>query len=192
MKKLIVFSAIFGMFAVQSFAQQNSPYKGLNQLLSMDFFEKFDELKNNIEDNVIQVKLVEYKYDDEELEILMDSYNASAKYYNKILEDMKNDLLNRRERKKMIAYPDAYVANIGVRLENAEDFYANTFQEEYFDITGNTAAIPWGLVNDIIKYSQVAIEVIKAVKAEVKKYNETLLGKHLVEPYRFREWDEIN
>lgn len=191
MKRLIIFFIFFILFSVQSFGQNNSPYKGLNQLLNTDFFEKFDDLKNEIEDKAIQIKLVEYKYEEGELETLIDSYNASVKYYNKILEDMKNDLLNRKERKKMLAYPDAYAANLGVKLEKAEEFYANTFQEEYFNITGNTATIPWGLIGEIIKYSQVAVEIMKTVKAEIKRYNETLLDTHLIEPHRFRTWDEI-
>jgi len=191
MKFHISFIGVLLLLTIHLSAQKSSTYAGLNRLLDTEFFEKFESLKTDIEDKVVQVKLVEYKYHEEDIETLMDSYNASADYYNKILEDIKTDLLIRRNRKKLIAYPDAYVANLEVKLEKAEEFYANTFAVDYYEITGNTASLPFGLINDIIKYAQIAIELIKAIKKEVKKYNETILDEYLIKPYKFRYWDEI-
>jgi len=191
MKLHINFIGILLLCSMNLFAQ-NSTYKGLNELLGTEFFKKFESLKTDVEAKVVQVKLEEYKYHEEDIEALRDSYNASAEYYNRILEKVKNDLLNRRARKKLIAYPDAYTKDLGVKLEDAEEFYANTFGKEYFEITGNTASIPFGLINDIIKYAQVAIELIKAIKKEVKKYNEKLLDEYLINPYKFKSWDEIS
>lgn len=189
--KIKIYFILFYILIALQLSAQNSTYKGLNELLSTEFFEKYKSLKTDIEDKVIQVKLEEYKYHEEDMDALIESYNASAEYYNRIIEKVKNDLLKRRERKKLIAFPDAYVKDLGIKLERAEEYYASTFGDEYYNLTGNTAAIPIGLINDIIKYAQIAIELVKAIKKEVKKYNEKLLDEYLIQPYKFKTWDEI-
>lgn len=189
-----LYFSIFGLILLLTTQiQAQSTYQGLNKLLNMEFFDEYDSLKMSIEDKVLQVKLEEYKYHQEDIEKLMDSYNAAAEYFNRTMfEKMKNDLLKRRERRKMISFPDVYAQDMGVRLKKAKEFYERTFGKEYYDITKNTAAIPMTLIYDIIKYSQVAIELIKAIKKEVKKYNDKLLNDYLIEPHKFKAWDEIN
>lgn len=189
MKTILCFCFLIIQFT--AIGQSNTAYNGLNTFLGSDFFTKFEEVRNNVEDKVIQIKLKEHQYDEEDVQILMDSYEASAKYYNRILEGLKYDLLNKRKRKEMIKFPNGYVANLRDKLDKANEYYANTFEEEYFNITGNTAAIPVNLLTDIIKYVKVSIDIIKAIKAEVKRFNEDLMNKNLLEPYQFRTWEEI-
>ncbi len=189
MKNIIFFC--FLLFQLTAFGQSNTAYNGLNTFLGSDFFTKFEEVRKNVEDKVIQVKLKEHQYDDDDIDILIDSYTASAKYYNRILEGLKYDLLNKRKRKEMIKFPNGYVSNLQDKLEKANEYYANTFEEEYFNITGNTGAIPINLLTDIIKYVKVSIEIVKAIKAEVKRFNEELMNKNLLAPYQFRTWEEI-
>lgn len=183
---------LFCIIHLSVFSQSNSVYNGLNTFLGSDFFATLEEVRDNVEDKVVQIKLKEHQYDDEDMEILMDSYNASAKYYNRILLGLKHDLLNKKKRREMIKFPNGYIADLQNKLERANEYYANTFEEEYFNITGNTGAIPVQLITDIIKYAKISIELIKAVKAEVKKFNEDMMAKHLIEPYSFKPWDEIN
>jgi hypothetical protein len=47
------------------------------------------------------------------------------------------------------------------------------------------------MLPQIIKYAQLAIEVIKRIDGEIKKMNEAILDQYLVQPYRFKRWDEI-
>jgi len=186
-----LFLVCFLLLSAIQMSAQNSNYVGLDRLIGSDFFKKFEELKISIKDKVVQIKLEEYKYLDADIENLRNSYNTSAEYYNRILEKIKNDILDKKERKKMKTYPEAYVKDLEIKLESATEYYTNSFHKKYLDITGYTGSIPSNLINDIIQYAQTAIEMISAYKKEVKKYDEKLLDKYLIQPYKFKTWDEI-
>ena len=48
------------------------------------------------------------------------------------------------------------------------------------------------LLPQIIKYAEAGISIFQRMQEEVKKFNEDMLNKYLVENNRFKMWDEIN
>ena len=101
--------------------------------------------------------------------------------------------MHKEKRKYLITYPDSYSKQVESDLYRAKEYYANTFQKEITELTNGqiTGTALLVLMPQIIKYAQMAIEAIKRIDSEIKKMNEAILDQYLVEPYRFKHWDEI-
>ena len=136
---------------------------------------------------------IQGRYSKEEVDNVISAYNSSADYFNAALNNIKADLMHREKRKYLINYPEAYSKQVEADLYRAKEYYANTFQKEITQLTNGqiTGSALIALLPQIMKYTKLAIEVIRKVDAEIKKMNEAILDQYLVQPYRFKHWDEI-
>lgn len=191
MKALILTIFLSGSFTI---LYSQSLYSGLNSFLSQDFFDEYDELSTRAEDAVRQFKYVQHKYSPSEIEDVKKAYNASAGYFNSVVLNIKNDLLNKQKRKFMVQFPQDYAKQVEADLYRAREFYESNFQKEIIQVTNGeiTGVAFLALLPEIIGYAKTAFAAYTKIKAEMKKFNDNLLQKQLVEPYTFRMWDEIN
>ena len=138
-------------------------------------------------------KVIQGRYSKEQVDNVVYAYNSSADYFNAALQNIKADLMHKEKRKYLITYPDSYSKQVESDLYRAKEYYANTFQKEITELTNGqiTGTALLVLMPQIIKYAQMAIEAIKRIDSEIKKMNEAILDQYLVEPYRFKHWDEI-
>jgi len=172
---------------------QSGAIAALTTLQETAFFNEFSELKDRSETAVKNFKTIQGRYSQAEVENVISAYNSSADYFNAALLNIKNDLMHKEKRKYLINYPEAYSKQVEADLYRAKEYYANTFQKEVIQLTNGqiTGSALIALMPQILKYTQLAIEVIRRVDGEIKKMNEAILDQHLVEPYRFKHWDEI-
>lgn len=191
MKKIILTIAIFSASFQWVFTQ--SVYTALNHFLSQDFFSEYEELRSRAEESVRQFKYIKHKYSDEEITDVMHGYNAAADYFNSVLINIKNDLLDKRKRNYMVQFSEDYAKQIEADLYRAREFYENTYQKEVVRVTNGeiTGAAFLALLPKIIGYAKTAFNVYKKIKKQMKKFNEDLLNQHLIERYKFKKWDEI-
>jgi hypothetical protein len=172
---------------------QSGTVLALKSLQETPFFNEFRELRDRSQTAVKNFKTIQGRYSAEEVENVVNAYNSSADYFNAALLNIKADLMHKEKRKYLINYPDAYSKQVEADLYRAKEYYANTFQKEVTQLTNGqiTGSALIALLPQILKYTQLAIEVIKRVDSEIKKMNESILNQYLVEPYRFKHWDEI-
>lgn len=191
MKNLLL-SIITALMSASTFGQSGT-VAALKTLQETAFFNEFRELKSRSESAVKNFKTIQGRYSKEEVDNVISAYNSSADYFNAALLNIKADLMHKEKRRYLINYPDAYAKQVDADLYRAKEYYANTFQKEVIQLTNGqiTGSALLALMPQILKYTQLAIEVIKKVDAEIKKMNEAILDQHLVEPYRFKHWDEI-
>jgi hypothetical protein len=182
------------LFAGVTYGQSSSTYMALNQFLNTEFFKEFETLRLRSEKAVKDFKTIQNKYSEEDIEAVRDAYNSSAEMFNAVLLNIKNDLLHKQKRKFLVAFPEDYSKQIEADLYRAKEYYANTFQREVSQVTDGeiTGVAIMALLPQLIKYTKLAMSVIKKIKAEIKKFNESLLQKYLIDPYHFKTWDEIN
>ncbi len=190
--KSTIFTLLFLGIAISSSTQ--SVYSALNQFLSQDFFSEYQELRDRAEDAVRRFKFVQHKYSASDIEGVANAYNASAVYFNSVLENIKGDLLNKHKRQFMVQFPEDYAKQVEADLYRAKEFYETNFQKEIIQVTNGeiTGLAFLALLPNIIGYAKSAMAVYKKIKNQMKKFNENLLNKNLIEPYRFKTWDEIN
>ena len=170
-----------------------SVYTALNHFLSQDFFSEYEELRSRAEESVRQFKYVQHKYSEEEITNVMYGYDAAAGYFNSVLLNIKNDLLDKRKRNYMVQFSEDYAKQIEADLYRAREFYENTYQKEVIKVTNGeiTGAAFLALLPKIIGYAKTAFSVYKKIKKQMKKFNEDLLDKHLIQRYKFKKWNEI-
>jgi hypothetical protein len=187
---LLSFMAI--IVASSSFAQSGA-VPALQTLQQTPFFNDFKELRDRSQTAVKNFKAIQGRYSKEQVDNVVYAYNSSADYFNAALQNIKADLMQKEKRKYLIAYPDSYSKQVEADLYRAKEYYANTFQKEITELTNGqiTGTALLVLLPQIIKYAQMAIEVVKRIDSEIKKMNEAILDQYLVEPYRFKHWDEI-
>lgn len=190
--KTWLFSIIMGLISTAAWSQSGA-VAALNTLQQTAFFNEFKELKDRSETAVRNFKTIQGRYSEEEVANVASAYNSSADYFNAALLNIKKDLMHKEKRKYLISYPEAYSKQVEADLYRAKEYYANTFQKEVVQLTNGqiTGSALIALMPQILKYTQLAIEVIRRVDNEIKKMNEAVLDQHLVEPYRFKRWDEI-
>ena len=194
MKYLNFISILFILMSETSFSQPSGVYFALNQFLNTDFFREYNELRDRAERSVRDFKMIQNRYSEEDIQNVADAYNASAESFNRVLENIKIDLLHREKRKYLISYPESYSKQIEADLYRAREFYANTFQKEVSRVTQGeiTGVALLALLPQLIKFAEAGIGVFKRIQEEIKNFNEQMLNKYLIENNRFRSWDEIN
>jgi hypothetical protein len=191
MKNLLLFLVL--ILAVQSARSQSSSILALKSLQGTAFFNEYRELQERSQTAVKNFKLIQDRYSKEEVDNVIYAYNSSADYFNAALENIKADLLNKEKRRYLITYPESYSKQVEADLYRAKEYYANTFQKEVTALTNGqiTGAALVALLPQVIKYAKLAIELIRQVDSQIKKMNETILDQYLIQPYRFKSWDEI-
>lgn len=172
---------------------QSGSVAALKSLQETQFFTEFKELRERSQGAVKNFKIIQDRYSKEQVENVIYAYNSSADYFNAALRNIKADLMHKEKRKYLIHYPESYSKQVEADLYRAKEYYANTFQKEITELTNGqiTGSALIAMLPQILKYAQLAIEVMKRVDAEIKKMNEAILDKYLIEPYRFKSWDEI-
>ncbi len=194
MKNLLL-TFIIGCTSYSVLAQDANIPNSLQKLLDTDFFTQYDEIRQRAHTSVKAFKKLsaEENYSEEDLEIVKDAYMASAEKFNAILVGVKNDLLNKRSRKMLIRFPDAYSSKLEKELDYANEYYEQTFRKEIARVTnGEILGLSFmELLPVVIKGVKIAIQVINKFKAEVRKYNDAMLQQHLVEKYKFQEWEKL-
>jgi len=194
MKKLAI-TALISISVTLVFGQSANIPNSLSELLNTDFFTKYEEIRERAHASVKAFKKLseEENYSTEDVQIVRDAYTASAEKFNNILIDVKNDLLSKRGRKMLIRFPDAYSSQLENKLDFANEYYEQTFRKEVARVT-NGEVLGMGfleLLPVILKGMKIAIQVIKKFEAEVRKYNEAMLQQHLVEKYKFEDWEKL-
>ena len=189
---VLVLTALGGLTAQ---CPGSSPYWGLNCFLNSEFILKFEEARSRMEQSAYDFKaLAELEdFSDEEVQLVIDAYNASATRFNDGLYKIKDDLLDRRKRKFLIRYPEDYAMQIEADLNQATNYYQNTYGRTVTELTaGRIQTVSFlVLLPEIIKYGKLAFALFNKIKQEVRKYNEEMIDQYLIESHRFHSWDEI-
>ncbi len=190
-----LFIAVLAFTTASAFAQPkgSSAYAGLTQFLNTEFIQKFEQSRNKAEQAVRDFNRIKNEFSQEDAQRVMDAYNASAEQFNQVLYNIKNDLLDKKKRKFIIEYPNDYSRQIETDLNTAKAYYENNFQTVIFEVTGGrVSGMPFlALLPEIIKYGKIAFQLFQSIKAEIKKYNDAMLEDHLIQPYRFHSWNEL-
>ena len=185
---------LFLLFVLPQMAFSQDVYVGLKQFTNTAFIQEFVNIRESAENSVSSFKKIQHQYNEEDVQQVIYAYNASAEYFNTVLLNIKDDLLDKTKRKFIVLYPEDYSKQVEADLYRAREFYTDTYVKEVTYLTGDKMGTGsfLAMLPTIITYAKGAIDIIKKLKKEMRKYNEKMLQQYLIEPYRFRSWDEIN
>lgn len=193
MKKQLIIPAFLLLLGLSNTIYSQNTLNGLQQFLDTDFMQKFNEAKRKSEESVQNFKQIQKEYSEEDIQRVMDAYNASADKYNSILLKVKEDILNKQTRKLLISSPDTYASAMEAELNEAKDFYSNNYVKIVTEVTGGriTGTPFLVLLPELIKYGKLAWEMFKGIKAELRLYNDSILEQRLVRPNSFSSWNGV-
>ncbi len=173
---------------------QTGVYPALNKFLDTRFFIEFQQIRTNAESTVRSFKRKQDQYSPEDVQAVVDAYNTSAEYFNNVLRNIKQDLLDPEKRRFLVKFPADYSKQVECDLYRAKDFYQSKFQTKLLEVTGNDTGTgaTLALVISILNYGKTAIDILASIREELRKFNDGILEQYLIGPYQFKSWDAIN
>jgi len=185
----------FLFVAVAAVAQPNKKVApALSKFLNTDFMLKYRDLRIGAESAAIGVQSKKDEMKASDLVRLRSAYDQTASRANNLLDNIKQDFLNQKKLKSIAEFPEMYSDGLRYKLQELSDYYTANFQQVLADaqvknVDGSAVLI---LVIELISLSKGLTDYFTAVRREAKMYTDAYLQEHLVQPYRWRYWDEIS
>lgn len=196
MKTIIPFlTAMILLLSNQIFAQNNGKMDGaLNGFLNTEFMIKLKDMKIEAEVSVQNFKKVSGTLKPEAVRKVQTGYDQTAYRCNQLLTNIKNDFLNPKKLKFIQKFPDSYIKGLELELYQLSDFYAVNFQQPLADATGNQmdGGALLLILTELVSVTKGIVGYFGQIKRDARQYNESYLQQHLVKPFSFRYWNEIN
>ena len=199
MKTLKLFPAlILGVIllvSTNSFAQPNKKVSpALAAFTNTDFMTKFHDLRIEAESAALGVIQNEDKFSRGDYKKLRTSYDQTTQRANNMLNAIKVDFLDKKKLKMIANYPEMYTEGLRFKLNDLSEFYANNFQQtladaQVMDEDGSAILL---LITELIGLTKGLVDYVAEIKKEARRYNDAYLNQHLVGPYRWKTWGELD
>ena len=165
----------------------------LNGFLQTDFMLKFQDMSSKASTVVQSFQAQSFNYPPHEVARVKIAYDKTARRFNQVLINIKADFLDNNKLKLISNSPEYYAKGLELEMYQLNDFYAQNFQQAVADVTGNQIdgnPVVLLLVQ-LISGISGTMDHFSKIKKEARRYNDQYLNQHLVQPYRFKMWDEI-
>ena len=168
----------------------------LYKFLNTEFMQKYRDLRIQAESDAIRVQSGQEQLKPTEQFRLRTAYDQTASRANQLLESIKQDFQNQKKLKSIAEFPDMYSDGLRFKLQELADFYAANFQQALADasvkkeeVDGSVTLI---LIVELIGLTKGLTNYFAAIKRESKQYTDKYLHENLVQPYRWRYWEELS
>lgn len=168
----------------------------LYQFVNTEFMQKYRDLRIQAESDAIRVQSGLEQLKPTEQYRLRTAYDQTASRANQLLESIKQDFQNTKKLKSIAEFPEMYSDGLRYKLQELSDFYAANFQQALADasvkkeeVDGSVTLI---LIVELIGLTKGLTNYFAAIKRESKQYTDKYLHENLVQPYRWRYWEELS
>ncbi|NND34156.1 MAG: hypothetical protein HKN76_16330 [Saprospiraceae bacterium] len=174
-------------------ASHNVLDKTLHGFIQTEFMLKFRDLKIEAESLAATFKAQANNIPPTEVAKVKKAYIKIADQFNRQLVEIKRDFLDRKKMKMIRFNRDVYSNSLQYKLRELKDVFAHDFERVVAEVTGSDeySAIPLAAILGLIKLAQDFTEYLVNARYEAKRVKEEHLNQFLIEPYRFRDWVEI-
>jgi hypothetical protein len=165
----------------------------LHGFLQTEFMSKFRELKIEAESLAATFKARAMTMPPQDVARVKKAYIKVADQFNLQLLEIKRDFLDRKKMKLIQHDQSMYAQSLQYRMRALKEMYANDFEIVVAEVTGTDAysAIPIATILSLVKLAKDFAEYLINAHYEAKRVKEEHLNMYLIEPYRFRDWMEI-
>lgn len=192
---LILFALLLACFS--AVAQPNKKVApALYKFLNTEFMQKYRDLRIQAESDAIRVQSGQAELKPTDQFRLRTAYDQTASRANHLLESIKQDFQNPKKMKSIAEFPEMYSDGLKYKLQELADFYTANFQQALADasvkkeeVDGSVALI---LIVELIGLTKGLTNYFADIKRESKQYTEKYLLEHLVQPFRWRYWEELS
>ncbi len=194
--KTSLFSLLFILTigASNTLSGQSNKVEGpLQSFVNTGFMLKFKDLKIEAEAAVRRFKLQSHELAPADVQKVQTGYEQSAYRFNQLLNNIKGDFLNPKKLKYIAEFPDDYQRSLELELHQLSEFYALHFLHPMADATGKQ--MDGGpvllLVVEMVGLTKGLIHFFTQSRQQARRFSEAYLQQHLIQPFKFRSWDEI-
>jgi len=194
-----LFSLLLLLLSLTATAQPNKKVgPALSKFLNTEFMLKYRDLRIEAESTALGVQSRKEEIKPADLTRLRTAYDQTATRANQLIEGVKQDFLNQKKLKSIAEFPDMYSDGLRFKLQDLSSFYTSSFQQVLADasvakekenIDGSAVLL---LVIELISLTKGLTNYFAEIKREARQYTNAHLQEHLVQPYRWRYWDELS
>lgn len=200
MKKQAIFPILLVLISLSAAVAQPNKKVGpaLTNFLNTEFMLKYRDLRITAESAALSVQSNQSAgLAQSDVFRLRSAYDQTATRANQLLENIKQDFLIPKKLKTIAEFPEMYSDGLRYKLQELADYYSANFQQALADaavkadgeeVDGSAVLL---LVVELIGLTKGLASYFSAMKRESKLYTESYLQEHLVQPYRWRYWDEL-
>lgn len=196
MKNILIFCSLM-LACLSAIAQPNKKVApALYKFLNTEFMVKYRDLRIQAESDAIRAASGQAELKPAEQFRLRTAYDQTASRANQLLESIKQDFQNPKKMKSIAEFPEMYSDGLKYKLQELADFYTANFQQALADaqvkkeeVDGSVALI---LIVELIGLTKGLTNYFADIKRESKQYTEKYLHENLVQPYRWRYWEELS
>jgi|APTNR8051073442_1049403.scaffolds.fasta_scaffold00247_36 hypothetical protein len=200
MKKQAIFPILLVLISLSAAVAQPNKKVGpaLTNFLNTEFMLKYRDLRITAESAALSVQSNQSAgLAQSDVFRLRSAYDQTATRANQLLENIKQDFLMPKKLKTIAEFPEMYSDGLRYKLQELADYYSANFQQALADaavkadgeeVDGSAVLL---LVVELIGLTKGLASYFSAMKRESKLYTESYLQEHLVQPYRWRYWDEL-
>lgn len=180
-----------------AYAQPNKKVgPALSKFLNTEFMVKYRDLRISAESAALNVQSNQGGLQPSEVYRLRSAYDQTASRANQLLENIKQDFLNAKKLKSIAEFPEMYSDGLRYKLQELADFYSANFQQALADASVSKEDVDGSaillLVVELIGLTKGLTNYFAEIKREARQYTEAHLQENLVQPYRWRYWDELS
>lgn len=168
----------------------------LFKFVNTEFMQKYRDLRIQAESDAIRVQSGQEQLSPTDRFRLRTAYDQTASRANQLLESIKQDFQNQKKLKTIAEFPDMYSDGLRYKLQELADFYAANFQQALADasvkkeeVDGSVTLI---LIVELIGLTKGLSNYFAEIKRESRQYTDKYLHENLVQPYRWRYWEELS
>ncbi|NUO01964.1 MAG: hypothetical protein HUU01_15275 [Saprospiraceae bacterium] len=200
MKKRAIFPILLLLISCIVLVAQPNKKVGpaLTNFLNTEFMLKYRDLRISAESAALSAQSSQTAgLSQADVFRLRSAYDQTATRANQLLENIKQDFLMPKKLKTIAEFPEMYSDGLRYKLQELADYYSANFQQALADasvkvdgedIDGSAILL---LVVELIGLTKGLAGYFSDMKREARQYTDSYLQEHLVQPYRWRYWDEL-
>jgi hypothetical protein len=167
--------------------------KALHGFLQTEFMQKYRELKVEAESLVAAFKTQASQIPPKDVARVKKAYERISYQFNDQLVEIKRDFMDKKKLKLIKNNKEMYSNSLQYKLRELKDDFSQDFEVVVAEVTGSDmyAAVPLGAILGLIKLAADFTDFLIRSGYEARRVKEEHLTQYLMEPYRFKGWEEI-
>lgn len=182
------------VFAAPAFGQkrERKMQEAIDSLNTTEFVRKYKEYKELVEMTISNFKAVSSNYEIADVQEVQYGFKTTASNFNKILETIKKDLLDKKTREFIKTSPDRYTQFVAQELDLAYKGFQQTVVLKITELTGEQ---PVGIgvmeIKLLLDLVFDVVGVINSIEGELSRMNDAYVEEKFVAPLRVKTWEAL-
>jgi hypothetical protein len=190
MKKIVSLFVFLSAICL-SVNAQNDVGNAIDRFKNTDFMLKYNDFKWQIEGEVEDFIATQNNYTPKDIRRVRNAYDKTVMRFNQVMLDIKQDFLMKEKVKMINKFPQMYSDGLKSKMQELEQVYKENLQLAFTEAGENGGSALLALLVGLIQSSSELSGYFKSMKYEKTAMTEAYIQKNLIEPSKFKTWEEL-